>query len=326
MFGLVSAINTNIAIRSQNTLQENEGKTSSDNNISLFDSNNNEGSLTLVDDLTPLAEKYKAASYDDTVRAAGNGLVDVDARQGEIGDCNLLATLRALRNSENGQKALSEVMSYDAENSSWSFKFKTSDFTKEGASPIIITKDEVDKAIADKKVSKGDDDVSAIELAVAKYLGQVHKNGTADNIMKQISDQGIKHRTARGAAADDYLNGVVSHIGYLFTGNISKSIKGEENTKNALADFDKTTDMMVFAQIGGDTSAKDSFNGGGSNANPFVMLGDDQILGNHAYTVCDVNGDQVTLRESNNPSEIITATIDELINCTGNNYFYTFSY
>ncbi len=326
MFNLISSINANVAMHSRNIMKEDGGKSSSENNISLFGSNSNGNSLTLADDLTPLAEKYKAASYDDIERAGGNGLVDVDARQGEIGDCNLLATLRALRNSENGQKALSEVMKYDAENASWSFNFKTKDFAKEDASPVVITKDEVDKAIAEKKVSKGDDDVSAIELAVAKYLGQVHKNGTEDNIMKQISDQGIKHRTARGAAADDYLNGVVSHIGYLFTGNISKSIKGEEDTKNALADFDKTTDMMVFAQIGGDTSAKDTFNGGGSNANPFVMLGDDQILGNHAYTVCDVSGDQVTLRESNNPSATITATIEELLNCTGNNYFYTFSY
>lgn len=76
--------------------------------------------------------------------------------------------------------------------------------------------------------------------------------------------------------------------------------------------------MLIFSQIqSGDVAS------GGDN--PFLMLGDDQILGNHAYTVCDVEGDNVILRESNNPSETITVTKEELLNCEGKNSLYVYS-
>jgi len=295
----------------------------------LFDFISGKGAVSEADEgfdmFVPQASKYKASSWDATERAAGNGAYDVDSRQGNIGDCGLLSTLRALRNSDEGQKALSEVMKYDAESGSWSFNFKTADF--DGTNPIVITKAEVDEAVAAKKVSKGDDDVSATELAVKKYLEQIGTDtdkNTKDKVVKRLADIQNRARDKRSAAGMEdrgYLDGITPYMAYLFTGQVPKLMKmsedaSKQSARDFLTNFDSTTDMLVFSQI---NSAGVAESGGDST---FTMIGDDQVLQNHAYTVCDVDGDNVTLRESNNPSATIVVTIDELLNCSGNNSFY----
>lgn len=82
------------------------------------------------DDTIP--KEYEYGSWNKTKRHVGNGEFDADSIQGNMGDCGLLSTLRALSNSENGQKKLGEVMSYDSGKGEWSFKFKTKDFTEGG--------------------------------------------------------------------------------------------------------------------------------------------------------------------------------------------------
>lgn len=179
-------------VNNAGSLFSNSVKSLKDDSSSLFSfESKNESSVGLGEDFVadiPQAAKYEQSSWDKTERAAGNGIYDVDSKQGEIGDCGLLSTLRALRNSEAGQKALSDVMKYDAEAGTWSFKFKTKDFEGDGAKePITITQAEVDEAIAAKRISKGDDDVSATELAVEKYLSMIGsdtENNTKDKTMK----------------------------------------------------------------------------------------------------------------------------------------------
>ena len=83
-------------------------------------------------------------------------------------------------------------MSYSADTGEWSFNFKTKDF--DGTNPIVVTQAEIDQAIAEKRVSKGDDDITAMELAVEKYLQQIGDNGTQDNTVKQIFDIQNKDR------------------------------------------------------------------------------------------------------------------------------------
>lgn len=338
----IPAIGANVASRIENMMLRGETAPKA-KEASLFSFGGNEDNLVEssfdFDDIA-LAPEYKAASYTNFTRTAGNGLVDFDARQGEIGDCGLLATIRALRNSEGGQNALKDVMSYDAEFGVWSFKFNTADFKgEEPLAPITITQAEVDKAIEDRHVSKGDDDVSAIELAVEKYLTYTGASTVNDDVnskdkfVRQIAGMQNRSRANRMALGEQnrgYLDGVSPYIGYLFTGSIPKlaSVLGENKMgvtpEEALNNFNKTTDMLVFSQIqpnGTVTNGK-----GDETSNPFITIGDDQVLGNHAYTVCEVNGDTVTLRESNNPSETITVTKKELLECTGKNSFYYYSY
>lgn len=164
-----------------------------------------------------------------------------------------------------------------------------------------------------------------MELAVEKYLQQIANNGTQDNTVKQIFDIQNRSRDARIAAgAEDkgYLDGISPYIGYIFTGSVPKSThtydSNQQLAAEALENFDKSTDMLIFSQI-------QTGNAVGGADNPFLMIGDDQILGNHAYTVCDVEGDNVVLRESNNPSETITVTKEELLNCEGKNSLYSYS-
>lgn len=194
-------------------------------------------------------------------------------------------------------------------------------------SPIVVTKAEIDQAIADKKASKGDDDVTATELAVKKYLNQIGRdteNNTVDSIMEQIVDiqnRARDGRTAAGIEDKGYLNGVSPYAAYIFTGKVPESMNvyepsEKEKARQYLENFNAKTDMLVFSQI--NTAGVE--NSGGDNS--FTMIGSNQVLQNHAYTVCNVDGDKVTLRESNNPSATIVVTIDELINCEGNNSFY----
>lgn len=305
--------------------------------------NANEDSLLdfdFADLITPEAAEYKAASYNGFDRNAANGLVDQDARQGQIGDCGLMATIRALRNSEGGQHALDDVMDYDAETGTWSFTFNTKDFKGEDAlPPIIVTQAEVDKAIEDKHVSKGDDDISAIELAVEKYLtilGDSTENdkiNSKDGYARQIAGLQNRAREKRAQAGDTtkgYLDGVNPNIAYFFTGELPRTGGYKPDSKmyispeNALESFNKQTDMLVFSQISLNGTAKGG--NGDETSNSRINIGDDQVLANHAYTVCEVQGDNVILRESNNPSETITVTRQELLNCVGNNTFYYYSY
>ncbi len=333
----LSSISANIASKLENVISKNNND--NDKNESLFDfSGKGEDALTELDagfdTFVPSAAKYVQSKWSETERAAGNGLYDNDAKQGQIGDCGLLSTLRALRNSESGQKALSEVMSYDAANGSWSFTFKTKDFAKpaEGEnrqqlSPIVVTKAEVDAAIEAKGVSKGDDDVSATELAVKKYLemiGRDTENNTKDKTVKSLVDMQNRARDKRAAAGMDStetLDGITPYMAYLFTGQLPKNMKlyeadSKQKAQEFLANFDSKTDLLVFSQI----NAAGVENSGGDTG--FTMIGDDQILQNHAYTVCDVDGNNVTLRESNNPAATIVVTMDELLNCAGKNSFY----
>lgn len=325
MVSLISSIKANIVNNYKNA--EPLKTASKANEANLFGLKNSEENalfeLNFDETITPQAPEYKGADYNKIARQTGNGKFDADAIQGQIGDCGLLSTLRALRNSEGGQKAVGEIMSYSADTGEWSFNFKTKDF--DGTNPIVVTQAEIDQAITEKRVSKGDDDITAMELAVEKYLQQIGDNGTQDNTVKQIFDIQNKSRNARIAAgAEDkgYLDGISPYIGYIFTGSIPKPLhtydSNQQLAAEALESFDKSTDMLIFSQIqSGDVAS------GGDN--PFLMLGDDQILGNHAYTVCDIEGDNVILRESNNPSETITVTKEELLNCEGKNSLYAYS-
>ena len=329
MLKLVSAIRDGIAntierVTSKITPQK-SNKTSS-NLINPHRSEDSQVELdTNFDD--SVSKEYEYGSWNKTKRHADNGQFDADSIQGSIGDCGLMSTLRALRNSENGQKALSDVMSYNPEKGEWSFKFKTKDFTEGGASPIVVTKDEIDQAIADKRASKGDDDVTAAELAIEKYFKQIGRdseNNTQDGIVKQIVDiqnRARDKRTAAGMEDKGYLNGVSPYVAYVFTGKVPESLNvyepsEKQKAQEYLENFDAKTDMIVFSQI----NTAGVANSGGDNS--FTMIGNSQVLQNHAYTVCSVDGDKVTLRESNNPSGTIVVTIDELLNCEGNNSFY----
>ena len=328
MFNLVSSIGSNVAEKLENIVSKNNND--NDKNKPLFDfGKGSEDSSVEVDSnmdtFVPQAAKYKAASWDGTERAAGNGIYDVDSRQGNIGDCGLLSTLRSLRNSEEGQKALAEVMKYDAEAGTWSFSFKTADF--DGTNPIVVTQAEVDEAVGAKRISKGDDDVSATELAVEKYLQQIGTETdktTKDKVVKQLADIQNRARDKRAAAGMDsteLLDGITPYMAYLFTGKVPQLMKlsqadSKQQAQEFLTNFDSKTDLLVFSQI----HVAGVENSGGDTG--YTMIGDDQVLQNHAYTVCDVDGNNVTLRESNNPGATIVVTMDELLNCAGNNSFY----
>lgn len=118
-----------------------------------------------------------------------------------------------------------------------------------------------------------------------------------------------------------YLDGITPFAAYLFTGKVPQLMKAEDaNMKQQaidfLTNFDSATDTLVFSHINANGVAQS----GGDSV--YTMIGDDQVLQNHAYTVCSVDGDNVTLRESNNPAATIVVTMEELLNCTGNNSFY----
>lgn len=94
-----------------------------------------------------------------------NGKIDNFA-QGTAGDCWLLSGLKSLSNAD--EKIISQAISRDSKgNVIISFKGNNSKY--------MISPKEI--YYADNRLSIGDDDVSAIELAVEKYRKKLAKNG-----------------------------------------------------------------------------------------------------------------------------------------------------
>lgn len=90
-----------------------------------------------------------------------NGDIDADFRQGETGDCWFLSTIQALRNSPQGQALLDDSVNIDPETENIIVNLKGVNKT------YTITPQELEDS---DKLSSGDLDVRAMEIAVQRYF------------------------------------------------------------------------------------------------------------------------------------------------------------
>lgn len=99
-----------------------------------------------------------------------NGKIDKDFSQGQVGDCWLLASIKALSMNEKGLKTLNDSIKLH-QNGNITVHLKGVDKTYE------ISKKELENAL---ELSKGDGDVRAIEIAVNRYLREMYKQGDSE--------------------------------------------------------------------------------------------------------------------------------------------------
>lgn len=90
-----------------------------------------------------------------------NGKIDLDFKQGTMGDCWLLTAIMGIRDKEGGQEYLNSLVKYDKEN-------KTVTVNLKGVNKQYTFSEESIKN--NKIMSEGDGDVVALEMAVNKFI------------------------------------------------------------------------------------------------------------------------------------------------------------
>lgn len=148
-----------------------------------------------------------------------NGEIDVDFSQGNIGDCALLSSVYSLSLSEEGSKAIKDAISVNVNSSgeveSYNIHFQGIDET------YTVTQKELEKAKeyhgnyeTERVYSRGDDDMTIIELAIEKCFEK-----SKDKELRDLVDNYTKLNK------EDKLNGVnPAAVTYLFTGEKSETV------------------------------------------------------------------------------------------------------
>ena len=165
------------------------------------------------------------SSIFDYENSNANGEIDVDFSQGNIGDCALLSTVYSLSLSEEGFNAIKDAITINVNSSgeveSYDIHFKGTDET------YNITQKELEKAKeyhgnyeTERVYSRGDDDMTVIELAIEKCFEK-----SKDKELRDLVDN------YTNLNKDDKLNGVnPAAVTYLFTGEKSETVIKNDGT------------------------------------------------------------------------------------------------
>ena len=143
---------------------------------------------------------------DKSASSKMNGKIDAPVKQGNLGDCALIATVYAMSQTKDGAQAIEDALCSvddDLEDDVYKVYFKGIDEQFE------VTQAEVDKAKTDKtrRYSRGDDDMTILELAMEKAF-----NESQDEKLREIVD-------TYSGNEEDKLHGVdPKSVTYLLTG------------------------------------------------------------------------------------------------------------
>ena len=176
----------------------------------------------------------------EEINGVPNGKIDSDFRQGATGDCWFLAAVKTIMSNPQTAKLLNDQISVDKDGN------VTVNLVHVGKS-YTFTKDEV---LLENKLSSGDMDVRALEMAVKRYLtensyninGLIHKIKMEDNnIEGGISNYAYEILLGRGGIlnatgysekmifSESFIDEYISNGKYLVTVASSNFLKGEES-------------------------------------------------------------------------------------------------
>ena len=154
-----------------------------------------------------------------------NGEIDVDFSQGNIGDCALLSSVYSLSLSEEGFNAIKDAITINVNSAG---EVESYDIYFEGVDETYnITQKELEKAKeyhgnyeTERVYSRGDDDMTVIELAIEKCFEK-----SKDKELRNLVDN------YTNLNKDDKLNGVnPAAVTYLFTGEKSETVIKNDGT------------------------------------------------------------------------------------------------
>ncbi len=179
--------------------------------------NNNDDEIPMADD--------KNNSIFSSGNGKANGEIDVDFSQGNIGDCALLSSVYALSLTEDGAKAIKDSIKINKNKNgsitSYDVHFSGVDETYNVTQKELKEAKEY-KSLDERIYSRGDDDMTVIELALEKCFKK-----SKNKVLRDLVDNYTTLNT------EDKLNGVnPAAVSYLFMGKtVDTVIKHDDNLK-----------------------------------------------------------------------------------------------
>ena len=138
-------------------------------------------------------DNYIDAGSNNLSETGVNGKVDLDFKQGTVGDCWLLGSINALKGKKDGQEYLNSLLDYDKDTGNVTVNLKGV------GKSYCVTKEEIESS---NRLSRGDGDVRAIEIACDKYMREfgctIDKANYTEFAMKMLigerSSKNIRYR------------------------------------------------------------------------------------------------------------------------------------
>ena len=245
---------------------------------------------------------------EDTLTPA-NGKIDADFKQGNTGDCWLLASIKSIASTPKGLKMLNDSIKVNKDGSV--------DVTLKGPNKTYhITRAEL---YGNTQLSTGDADVRALEIAVEKFFEEergssstgdkLDINGNWEHVAYQIltGQGGWDHWYPEGSNGDRWLNDGGEH----YHNPTDEEINNINNPN-----------VITTVSVGSNTKNKHIVQQGDhwmSNFTCKTVNGNEvQLFANHAYSVSRTSGNNVYLVNPHNTSDeiiISKAQFKEFFEC-----------
>lgn len=226
------------------------------------------------------ADFKKIINRSDTLQtpvpAMPNGKIDKSFKQGQTGDCWLLAGVKSLSMTQNGKKLLDNAVKVDKNGNA------TVTLKGVGKKYTVTARD----LKCSNELSTGDSDVRALEIAMDRYFRETVPDGSADidgnTVGKALALLGDPNKTQEFFGARNVANGIVS-----------------------LAD----TGMKNRAAVTGMTGNVDPRDIKAVDENGKKV----QVYNAHAYSVKQITPKGITLVNPHDTSHTLTMSLEDYI-------------
>lgn len=230
----------------------------------------------------------RASCYSSPDNKPANGQIDGDFKQGQTGDCWLVAAIKAAADNPQARKMLDDLVSVDD-------KGNVTVHLKGVNKTYVITKEELEGA---NELSSGDMDVRAIEIAVNRYFEEEYEHSWNPHRKNDIDKGGQSQMAFQilfGKGGKSFL--AESFWGSLYDAlfNVNDSLIKKIKSGKAIVVVSVTEALKV-------SDLKDAYDADGDPV---------QLIGSHAYSVIDADEEYVYLVNPHDSSKVIKMRIED---------------
>ena len=253
-----------------------------------------------------------------------------DSSQHQTGDCYLLSGVNALSYTEEGAKAIQDVIEYQ-DNGDITLHFKG------GYGDYTVTRDEVTEARYNQieaqkngesvKYSTGDIDMLALELGVEKAyndLAYAKSMLSEDDIKSGLYENGNGLRNDIKEKDSSIWGGWETQVMNMITGKETEFTTDSDTIKNEIDNFDNTDKALGCSwNPAKDEEGNTILDEEGKAVAPVVkdINGKDvTLVGGHAYAIKNTTDNTVTVTNPWNSGEDITISKDDFMKNVNNFY------
>ena len=270
-----------------------------------IDKENIDNNIIGIEDFSKqdLKELYQYCSRPN--EKVANGKIDNEIYQGSVGNCWLLASIKALTNNEETLKKLEQLIEVK-ENGDVIVELK-------GAKKkYTITKEELQNK---KEFSRGDKDVNALDIAIDRY----------------IKEQNLTLKWYQRLARmfnKDKIDPLSTEIGAFGDNTISQAYSilfGEENLNIFYVKINHPNQELIqHLKSGNEVVVTGTLNPKVHEINAKDENGEDyKLITNHAYTIISADENNVILLNPRNTEKKIIVSIKDYLNSFDSYYRYT---